>query len=373
MRTKLLVTTFISLFFFYLFIYQVDLQGWLAGESTLWQALFGQTRINWSDLWSTLANLDLRFVGGAVVLFVLSVLIRTWRWQLLVRPVKQTGFQLLFGILNIGYMANNLLPFRLGELIRAHLLGKEAGISRVSALATVIVERVLDMVGLMLLVCLTLFLFRFPPGTIRTDVTIGLGVVVVLLLLLLLGSIFLRRTTRKLVFAVTRLLSRQWRKKILKMTDAFLDGLEILRSAGHYFSIIVSTVLMWGCYLGITWLTFYAFSLDSSSYPLLHGNLALASLVVLTLSSIGMAIPSAPGAVGTYHASTQLALSFFAVPGRIAIPFAIILHLTSYIILCLLGFYYLWSMQLRLRDVRQDLRVDSGASTISTTKERGKV
>ncbi len=373
MRTKLLVTTLISLFFLYLFIYQVDLQGWLQGESTFWQALFGHTRINWSDLWMTLGNIDLRFLGGAVLLFVISVLIRAWRWQLLVRPVKKTGFHLLFAIMNIGYMSNNLLPFRLGELIRAHLLGTKAEISRVSALATVIVERVLDMLGLLLLVCLTLFLFRFPSGTIRTDITIGLGVIVVMLLLLLLGSIFLRRTTKRLVFTVTELLSRRWRKKVLKMTDAFLDGLEILRSAGHYFSLFVSTILMWGCYLGISWLTFYAFGLNSSSYPLLHGNLALASLVVLTLSSIGMAIPSAPGAVGTYHASTQLALSFFAVPGRVAIPFAIILHLTSYIILCLLGFYYLWSMQLRLRDVRQELQVDSSVSTISTTKQRGKV
>ena len=373
MRTKLLITTLISLFFLYLFVYQVDLQGWLQGESTLWQALFGNTRINWSDLWTTLGDVDLRFLGGAVLLFVISVLIRTWRWQLLVRPVKPTGFHLLFAVLNIGYMANNLLPFRLGELIRAHLLGKEAGISRVSALATVIVERVLDMLGLLLLICLTLLLFRFPAGTIRADVTIGLGVMVLLLLILLLSSIFLRRTTRRLVFAVTEILSRRWRKKILKVTDAFLDGLEILRSAGHYFSLFSSSVLMWGCYLGISWLTFYAFGLNSSSYPQLQGNLILASLVVLTLSSIGMAIPSAPGAVGTYHASTQLALSFFAVPGRIAIPFAIILHLTSYIILCLFGFYYLWSMQLRLRDVRQDLRSNNRASSIETKKQRGMV
>ena len=129
----------------------------------------------------------------------------------------------------------------------------------------------------------------------------------------------------------------------------------ILRSAGHYFSIIMSSLLLWALYLGICWLTFYAFHLNTSAFPLLQGNLAMASLVVLTLSSIGMAIPSAPGAVGTYHVSTQLALSFFAVPSRIAIPFAIILHLTSYLILSLLGFYYLWSMQLRLRDVRKDI------------------
>jgi len=356
LKIRIFATTLISLFFLYLFIYQPDLEGLWSGEHGLAAALFGRTRVNWHDLWQTLRQIDLRFLAAAATVFILSELIRTWRWQILVQPVKRTGFHLLFAVMNIGYMANNLLPLRLGELIRAHLLGKEARISRVSALATVVVERVLDMLGLLVLVCLTLLLFRFPPGTIRPEVAIGLGVVVVLLLLLLLSSIFLRRLSLKIAFSLAEILPRGWRRRFLKMIDSFLDGLEILRSAGHYGSILLSTVLLWLCYLGISWLTFYAFHLNNSDYPLLVGNLAMASLVVLTLSSIGMAIPAAPGAVGTYHASTQLALSFFDIPGRIAVPFAIILHLTSYMILSLLGFYYLWSMQLRFKDMRKEIK-----------------
>ncbi|MBC8478804.1 flippase-like domain-containing protein, partial [bacterium] len=250
MKTRLLATTLISLFFLYLFIFQTDLQGWLNGNSSILQAFFGHTRINWRDLWSTLGSIDLRFLGAAAILFLVSELVRAWRWQLLVLPVKRTGYHLLFAIMNIGYMANNLLPFRLGELIRAHLLGKEAGISRVSALATVVVERVLDMLGLLLLVCLTLALFRFPPDTVRPGIIAGLVVLVLLLLLALLGGIFLRRTTMRLAFALAGAFPRRWRRSILKMIDAFLDGLEILRSAGHYFSLLVSTVLLWFCYLG---------------------------------------------------------------------------------------------------------------------------
>ena len=355
MNRRLVSTFIVSFIFIYLFLYDPHLRALFAGNESPVTALFGHNRIHWAELWEAL--LQVRFVyltiGGAVL--IVSLGIRSYRWRLLLQPVKKISFRTVFALESIGYLLNNVLPFRLGELGRAYLMGEREEMSRVSVLATILVERILDMLGLLFLVGLTLLLYRFPAHTLNPAVTISLGVLFTLLLLLLLLAIIYREFTRRAARLVARLLPGHLAEKFNRAVSSFLDGLEVLRQTHHYLQIFVTTVSLWILYLIIILATLAAFSLFNRDYPLIWESPLVTALVVLTITSIGISIPSAPGAVGTYHAAAQFALSLFGVPSVISIPLAIVLHLLSYLLLNILGFYYFWTFQLSVREITSNI------------------
>lgn len=355
-RGKLVFTTLISVLFLYLFIWSPHFRHLFSGEEPFLVALFGHPRIDWGSLIRILSEVHLRYVLSAVLVLMGSEFIRTWRWQILLSPVQKVSFHTMFGFLNIGYMANNILPMRLGEVLRAYMLGDYQHISRVSVLATIVIERLLDMLALVALVGLSLFLYRFPPGTISPTAATMMGGAALLLAGVILLMLVYRRLTLWIIDRLTAFLPGRWREKIVNMAQSFLDGMEIMRSTHHFGRLLLSSVSLWVCYLIITLLTFLAFDLQSGDYPQLSGQFVTAGIVVLTITTVGFAIPSAPGAIGTYHAAGQFAMSLFGVPALVAVPFAIVLHLVNFILTTTLGFVYLWKFQLNFHVMRHEIK-----------------
>src|SRR5689334_15590858 len=112
--------------------------------AALWFVLSGADLAKTGDI---LRGADLRWVAFGIVLLSLDLVFRAVRWQRLLRPIARVAYRPMLGYLLIGYLANNVLPARLGELVRVHYLGDREGISRASALGTVVVERVIDLVA----------------------------------------------------------------------------------------------------------------------------------------------------------------------------------------------------------------------------------
>src|SRR6476469_6201716 len=137
---------------------------------------------------NVLSRADLRWVALALVLYSFDLACRALRWQRLLRPIAHVRYLPMFGYLLIGYLANNVLPARLGELVRSHYLGDREGISRASALGTVVVERIVDLVAVVAIASAALLVLSVR-GVVASAVYVGAGVAGLFLIALALGIV----------------------------------------------------------------------------------------------------------------------------------------------------------------------------------------
>src|SRR5260221_2076022 len=119
--------------------------------------VFGLQGLNLADVWSQVSHANFWWLVPGVAVYFLAVWGRTWRWHYLLRPLKAVPLSKLFPIVVIGYMGNNVYPFRAGEVIRAYVLKRNEDVKITASLATIIVERIFD--GLVMLI----FVFAALP------------------------------------------------------------------------------------------------------------------------------------------------------------------------------------------------------------------
>ncbi|NQS97641.1 MAG: flippase-like domain-containing protein [candidate division Zixibacteria bacterium] len=344
MKGKLFLGIFLSLLFIYLSFWKPDTG--LIFSGSLLQGFFGSPRIDVGQMLEALRSAKYLILIVIVLFLYLGWWIRAWRWQLLAEPVKKVSAGLSFSALMIGYLGNNVLPLRAGEFMRAFVAAKRSGMPMSSALGVVVVERVLDM--LMLMLCFTLSLLFFPlPGLFRKTgivVLIGTAVLVVFLLLLL----YQRDRALDIAEFFLKVFPRRLRRKLLKIISDFADGLEVFRRSERYFLVIMWTVVMWGLYFVIIYISLYLFDFTDT---LIYQAPAVTSVVMMTITTAGIGIPSAPGAVGTYHGVCLFGMELFKVPSEVGLSYAILLHIANYLPMTLIGIVCLFKEGLHLTEL----------------------
>ena len=354
MKRRIAVGLALSLLFIYLAFWKVNLAGLFSGETGLFAALFGQPRIDLHQLGEVLAQVHFLYISLSVLLLLASLFFRAQRWRIILQPVSpQIRYWPVYAAMNAGYMINNVLPLRLGEIFRAYILGKAENVSKSSVLATIIVERVIDSLAALILLGVTLFFFPFP-NWIRNGL-FYLGGAIILLIIFLFALLINTAWTLGFVRRILKPLPKKWTEPVLNAINSFSGGLEILRSSHHYVAILIYTIILQVCYIVSVFVMLLAFNLMSPEYPMIIANPLLASVVLLVIITIGISIPSAPGAVGTFHGIVALGISLFGVSPEISLGFAIILHLVNYIPLTALGLACFWSQHFKFSDVRQQL------------------
>jgi uncharacterized protein (TIRG00374 family) len=297
-----------------------------------------------------LYNVDLAGVGREIVharfdWLVLSLAtmfanlaIRAWRWQYLLEPLGSTSFGNAFRATAVGFAATSILPARAGEVIRPYFLARHERLSATSAFATVILERVLDM--LTVLVLLASYVFFFRPELATTDsvafeavkwaggtaAAAALAALVVFFVLAgdpaRLGRT-LSRLERVLPSALAGLLAR--------VAEKFAAGLGAIRRPGRLLVALMLSVPLWLSIALGTWAVSVAFHL---AIPFTGSFLVVALLVV------GVAVPT-PGAVGGFHAAYKFAATaFFGAPDDAAVGAAIVLHALTIGPTLILGLFF---------------------------------
>ncbi len=299
-------------------------------------------------LWIAFRGTDvgrlIALVRGANYLWILayfaclmaSHVVRSWRWGYLLAPIRRgIGFRNLFAGVMIGYMFNNILP-RAGEIARPYAISRTEHLPVSSALGTIVVERIIDTFSFLILVALLPLVYDGPllesfpwlqsAGLIITAVT-GAGLV-------FLVAMMMRRdwTDRFLLRPLGWLLPPGVRLRVDGQVHAFLDGFLFLKEPASFAVIAASGVLVWVLYILMTYVALFAFGL---------GGLGMrAAVVLLTISSIGVAIPT-PGSTGSYHAFTsQTLIRLYAVDPSVALGFATVTHAVGFIGVTLIGLYY---------------------------------
>ncbi len=275
-----------------------------------------------------------------IVIFA-SHWLRSLRWQFLLNPIKKIPVGNLFSALLIGYAANMILPAHLGEFARAYVIGRKREISVSSVLATIVVERIIDVLSIVLIMAFTLVIYPFPDwvkksGYIMFAFAIGLFVFLVLM------KVY-TEATLKFICIMLRPFPQSIKEKVENLSRSFLDGLKPMKSKFDYVIIFMLSIVIWLCYWAVIYINFYTFNLVAEY------NLGVtAGLVLLVITTISVVVPSSPGYIGTYHWLCQVSLELFHVPRAIGLTYAIVVHAMNFFPIFLVGFVLAWKEGIKL-------------------------
>jgi uncharacterized protein (TIRG00374 family) len=288
------------------------------------------------ELGALLASTRWEWVVLTSVLGPLTIWTRGRRWWYLFPPGSEPPG--LVPATMIGYMVNNVLPLRAGEFVRVYVVARRWGHGFWTALATLIVERVLDslvivfiMVGLVLLV------------PVPRSVEIGAAALLAADLVAVTALCVLAFAPHRAHALITRCTGR-WpslQQRVMGIVETFARGLEGVRTRGHLLPLLVWTVIVWALPVFTTWTMFKALHLELPW---------IAAWVVLAFVGLGVAIPSAPGYIGVFHAAATIALTIFGVPATTAFGYALLFHATQILPSTLVGWIYLLREHVSLAD-----------------------
>ena len=305
--------------------------------------------VSLNALWESLQDVNYFWVALLVPIVLVSHWLRAVRWAYLLSPVKENiPYRNLFSAVMIGFMVNNILP-RVGEVTRPIAIGRSENISKSTAFGTVVVERIIDMVTFLFVLCLMLFLYpkSLDPFVNNVDAVrpffLGGSIIFLVGFIILF---FKGESLFRLLSLLKRLVPARFESKYQGLVDSFLSGFGVVRMRNKYAMIVVLSLLIYFFYALSLYVPFYAFT------ALAHHNLDFgAAVVLLTISTIAFAFP-APGALGTYHTFLTVALMrLYGVDQVTALSYSIITHETGYIITTVVGLYYFFKDHLRVSEV----------------------
>lgn len=284
----------------------------------------------------------------SILIIFASHWLRSVRWQFLMNPVKKIPVDNLFTALLIGYAANTILPAHLGEFLRAYVVGKKRDISVSSALATIVVERIIDILSIVFILAVTLVIYPFPDW-VKKSGYIMFGIAIVLFIFLVL----MKRHTEATMRFLRKLLKpfpQSINEKVENLSRSFLDGLKPMKSNFDYVIIFILSLLIWFGYWAVLYINFYTFNLTAEY------NLGITTgLVMLVITTISVVVPSSPGYIGTYHWLCQVSLELFHVPRAFGLTYAIVVHALNFFPVFLVGFVLAWKEGIKISKVEKEL------------------
>lgn len=282
-------------------------------------------------------------IATAICLFLFAI--RAVRWHYLLLPNARIAFAPLFSATMIGFMANNVLPVRAGEFVRAYVLSKKRLLPIGLTLATLAVERLFDMLCLLLMFILTFHLSPHPSWV--TNVGIAATLITIIFITFLLSAILVPSRFTALLTLGSRFLPQHAREKSVGFLASFVVGLGALRHAKSILIIFLLSIFHWflfGVAVGIGLRSFHI------SVP------AEGPYFILSVVSLGLVIPSSPGFVGTYQWFMEKGLSVYSVPKYLSFPFSVGFHLVLYVPTTVIGLAYFFRENLSWSEVRKNER-----------------
>jgi glycosyltransferase 2 family protein len=273
----------------------------------------------------------------AVLIGTLTFPVRWIRWRLLLhdssRPERSAGA--LWHAVAVGFMANNLLPLRAGELVRSYTAARLGGLRFTTVLSSVAVERIFDGLTVVALLTLALLSSDLPPGLTVAGVSVAhaaqlgalaSGIAFLLAMAVVAAPLAAERLIRRLIP------SPKLANKLSSMIDGIRQGLLVLRTPARLLLVVLWSLALWLGNALAFYVGFAAFDIPVSYL----GALLLQGLLVL-----GISIPSTPGFFGPFEAVIVAVLALYGISNEVAFSYAIAYHITSFLPITLLG---LWSL-----------------------------
>jgi len=297
---KLWIGLLISVFFSYLAFRNVDV----------------------SQMWTVIRSANPFSLVLIVIITFLQYVIRAWRWDILLEPIKKTGFSNRFTSVLIGFAANSILPARLGEFVRANYIGHQEGIKSSSALGTLVVERLFDGFTLLLILMIGVMGTTFPEQWQSISKSLrGTGFILlagyVLIIVFIIGFKYKADSFLSIFDRLLFFLPSHFRLKIRDTIWNFSLGLVLVKDPMRIFQTICFSFLLW----------FSALCQIEFTEQSIGLNLPfIATFLIMAMASLGVMIPSAPGFIGTFHLAVQYGFMFYGISKELALSAAILWH-----------------------------------------------
>jgi uncharacterized protein (TIRG00374 family) len=283
---------------------------------------------NLSEVWAQVRHVRPDLLAASVLMTVLTLVARAIRWRYLLSPLGDTRFRTVFRATVIGFGALGLLPVRVGDVIRPYLLARQEGLPVTSVFATVVMERVLDLIAVLTL--LALFVWGFagasdiPPrllGPIEFSATVGAAISFTLLALMWVLATHPERIGR-LASALARVLPGKLSIRVGRLASTFSSGFAATRNLRQLLLALGWSFAVWLAIAAQAWTVTIAFGIPMP----FTGTFLLQSMLV-----IGVAVPT-PGGVGSFHEAYRLGVTiFFGASKDQAVAAAIVTHAASII------------------------------------------
>ena len=296
----IIVGSFFSLFFIVLIVYYVD----------------------FNNVIIALAKFRIKYVLILLIVYMISMVSRSLRWFLLINHRDEVKFKDTFNGLVLGYMANNLLPVKLGEFVRIIYLSKIYKSSKSFLLGTVVIERLFDII----VVCLFLLFSVFFSKTIQ-DI-IGHKIIILLVLLSILSGACYFIVKTKLIFNMINIFPKRVSEKMHQIFQSFSSAFIFVNSRFALLKVCLLSLIIWLLTCVMCFTILYGLNVEIPFY---------AYFFVVSVGVLGMIIPSTSGGIGVYHAVSMGSLLLFGINKDIALTYAIISHAFDFIPNVILG------------------------------------
>ena len=297
--------------------------------------------VNLAEVWTHVQSADRWAMAGGLLFVWITYVTRAIRWRYLVAPIGPTRFRTAFRATIIGFAALTLLPFRVGDLLRPYLLAKQEGLSVSSTLATVAMERILDLMAV--LVLLGVFLWggsdhtqMAPDAAAKLDemkfwgaVFAGVSVIAVVVMWVLATH---PKRAASLVMTIEHLASPRIAHALANFVSYFSSGFGAMRSPVTLAWSVFWSFAVWLAIAAETWIVSRGFGIDMSFV----GSFVMQPLLVLGVAS------GTPGGLGPYHWAYMLGVrTFFGATEESGVAAALVVWASSFVPVVLLGLIYM--------------------------------
>jgi len=307
-------------------------------------------KINLGEVWAYARHANSWLLLATVTLATVTFPVRAIRWRLILRDVDGHRFPLqpLWHATAIGFMANNLLPARAGEVARAYVATRQVPVRFTTALASIGVERVFDGLVMLGLMAVAIAAPSFPAQALvggRSLAAVAATGALAFGTILIIALLVVHRPAPWLRFfgrLAQRLLPAGAAARVMHAAEGIVAGLTVLKSPTRFAGVVAWSLVLWIKNAAAFAICFRAFGLD---VPL------EAALLLQGIIGFGVAVPSTPGFVGVFEAATLLTLRLYGVDASQAVSYALTYHVTTFIPITLLGLWSLSRLHLGLRDL----------------------
>jgi uncharacterized protein (TIRG00374 family) len=309
--------------------------------------------VSWNEFINAIRYCQVVYLVPAIAISLINFMVRSQRWGILLREKQKVAASTLFWATGTGYLGNNFLPFRAGEVIRSVVLGQKTGISKVYVFATALTERVIDALFLILLGLLLVPAIGNVPSWLPPAMRV-LGILGLAALLILLIAPRLEHGITTIIFHLP--IPGKWHDRLGNFVKQFLQGAASFQKPKRSALFLLLTCLIWLLDGTTTMISAKAFSIDISL------SQALLLLVGLGLSS---AIPSAPGSLGIYQYTAVTILAIYGYPKSQALAFILVAQAIGMLLTLIWGLAGLGILGISRSDLQAKINIPIDAEAVS--------
>jgi glycosyltransferase 2 family protein len=323
---------------------------------TIFVSLLAMALVAWflrhadlASVWGYVRTARIEYLVLALLCVAATYWVRAVRWQYLLAPIGPTRFRTAFRTTVIGFAALTLLPLRAGDVLRPYLLARQEGLRATSAFATIVMERVLDLMTVLALLAFYVWVAdsaTLPPA-LRQPIEAAAWVAAGLVAGLMVAMWLLASNPERIgtfVLAATRVLPTGLAARLAHVASTFSAGFAVARQPRALFLSVCWSVPLWLLIAAEVWAVSVAIGV---TLPFIGAFLIQALLV------IGVAVPT-PGAVGSYHEAYRIGVTtFFGAPNDRAVAAAIVVHAIAFVPVVLAGIIFMAQDGLSMRRLRE--------------------